>query len=398
MKLLHSTDCRWMRNFETAGMLREQRHKIKLVVTPMAENERAAKFGKKAEPSLPHAVDKLDLEPLPEDDQGFLSEDDEDAGYRIPEQFQGHGDNVLNQLAAISDLELEAVRDVGYGHNRLFNLVETMACHSDFATDQFSNDFVRQSAKMYIDWNIGSTSTLSVPDLQDKLSANRHLLWQTMVAGTFSVAGKSMLHYGCAMTLMKCAVQNYFFECYDGQFGIWESLAVGTTTHSDDEIIRMLDVYPFALSLWAKKAARCWCLEDRKEWVRAKVKDTNRCFPLSEKEQESQFKDRDAFKAHARSTGDSLWSKQADRQTNAENHCRYLSDNKCVLDDNVAELGADMIENVARTCLQADDMTLSHEFKTALDEELELLQDGCGGEGPMRTSIFNYGPCDLVGS
>eukprot|EP00392_Amoebophrya_sp_AT5.2_P016255 g16513.t1 len=369
-------------------------HKEQMVVTlgPMAENDLAKQKGKKKE-EMPH-LDVDDMDPAQEEDHrtGFSEDDEaEDAPNCKPKStFLGHARQMIQVLKGIDDETLSINRTVPEMHRKFCRMLETLTTRSDDDTKMFESPTVRLAAQCFLDDDTDENTALSLMQIKTKLSHSRALVWQIMISSMMGAIHLGKHHRAAAFSRMEKVLNCYFFEVYDPQFGLWESLVRETIAHDDGDLASMMDAWPFKMQVFGKLAAKTWILEEDHDRVRTQVGHCIDSDPAWEKENETCWKMPQNQKKHA--TADhSLWRKQCDRYSRSQLHMRYKQHKPLGRENKFTELPFQTVKEIAIEAIM-DECLDFESVRVALSNELKSMEENAGAtttNGAYLTERFN---------
>eukprot|EP00392_Amoebophrya_sp_AT5.2_P012131 g12226.t1 len=192
-----------------------------------------------------------------------------------------------------------------------FQLLETLNAHSSQCTDQMQSPYILKQMRRFLDPEANRLSVCSTVDIQDLLSLRRQHYWREMRAGVAATMHFGDAYEQVALKMLPRIVSVFFFENYDPQFGLWESLQHERFIMDSEQIEIFGDRPPFDLSVDAKSGLKAYH-EKKDLFIVGRCWRYNKSKPLFEKETEEIFQRQVTYTTRA-NAGSSKQSKECRR-------------------------------------------------------------------------------------
>ncbi|CAD7963427.1 unnamed protein product [Amoebophrya sp. A25] len=309
-EIVHGTNARWFRDFQFAKAMQGEHWRCRFILNVIREYEESEKKGgARQELVEAPAVVRVDSD----------SEDDERPA---PRGWVGYASDYDSMLAKIKPEYYDVVVDLTMPHHGLYKLLESLTASSTFDAPLKSDRALLHLARKFLGNDIPADANLSTPVVQLRLSKNRRNIWKLLFTDIVKMTSKSDLHLQRCGGILANIVNNYFFDVYDPQFGILESISHGHLNIAPDRLNFIEKLLPYSLTITAKRGLACVARGKFGlivEYCRRRVKTQ----PLYEKEAEAQFKERNLLEEVWTSSSNSMWTKNMQRLQAAYRHKRY---------------------------------------------------------------------------
>eukprot|EP00392_Amoebophrya_sp_AT5.2_P008500 g8527.t1 len=330
--ITHGTDARWLRDRDHSENMIQVMPLLLYCLEPLIQEDMQKASNKKkpkpareaAPPALPQEhEDRIDSEERFEGINSDFLELTAEENRMLGKEWDGSTLKLKEMLMACTREHRLAQRDLARSHSDLYDLIDAVSAKGGDDTTLLENPATLKRAQKYLGSDLTATSTLTTPELQNRLQKNRLRILQHITADIFAVLGETDAHRKCGLKLLGKVMSLAGWQLWDPIFGLWESVCERRTPFvvNSENLPSLENALSYELSIFALRAGGC-LMRGRRHWLERQVKNVNECFPPSEKLQEQQFKDDRKFKDRA-AGGSNMWSKQLHRYTQAEEHTRF---------------------------------------------------------------------------
>jgi len=250
-----------------------------------------------------------------------IDNDEDDEAAQLPRNFQGYA---TEMDAAFFDCTPEErkvqIRICESGYS-FYQLLEGLNSFSGTSVNTFKNPDRRDMMKRFLDENCTRYSSYTTPELQVLLQRKREHIWKEMMAGPLSHCWRGKRYLQAARLVVARQVSCYFEDCFDPQWGLWESLDQGRHRPDKDALSIMMDNPPAPLSVDAKRLGKSFIFEGPAS-ISEFIEWSGKSGPLGEWESEKDFRSRISYKAKVNADKTSF-SKECDRYRRVVEHARH---------------------------------------------------------------------------
>ncbi len=316
---------------------------------------------------------------------GTFCSDFDAAKAALGNSWLGYASQVQKMKALCKADELEALIDVTQSHVDVHFLFEKM-----FGADPntwFKSVQIRCTARRYLDADITAVSKLSFTDVQTKFRSKRNIFWRDIMVDALHTLHKSEHHRAMYWKLLANVAQSHFFDNYDPQYGLFESLVDKRLDPepTGKQLQQMEKSIPYPMPCFGKRSIRC-VVDEKMNILQKKIDDNAVSFFHSEKLIECMWKDKLQQKFRARVNA-SQYTRQLSRWDLCENNPSIDVIPACEEQASVPSVGIGAIEEQVDAVLESKKTVT----RKTMSEAMATLEARVNDVDPDSTETFKTG-------